>query len=204
VPGPATDLQSEPIPASNSLVVKKFCNSWAGFRVYTVDETSTERLNMFRIIGADGRQYGPVSTDQLRRWLAEGRAGGHTLVQPEGAQEWKELSLFPEFAADLKAPPPPPLAQPPGVQPIDAAAKSKASNKLAAGICGILLGGFGVHKFVLGYVGTGMIMLLVSILSCGLLYWLMHLIGLIEGIVYLAKSDEEFVRLYVDGRKTWF
>ena len=47
-------------------------------------------------------------------------------------------------------------------------------------------------------------MLLVSVLSCGTLYAVMHLIGLIEGIIYLAKSDDEFVRLYVDGRKEWF
>jgi len=159
---------------------------------------------MLRIIGADGRQYGPVSPDQLRCWIREGRVGGHTLVQPDGTQEWKALIQLPEFAEDLKVPPPPLLAQPSGAQLIDPAVKGKASNKLAAGICGILLGGFGIHKFVLGYVGTGIIMLLVSVLSCGLLYWLMHLIGLIEGIVYLTKSDEEFVRLYVDGRKTWF
>ena len=65
-------------------------------------------------------------------------------------------------------------------------------------------GGIGVHKFILGYTGAGIIMLLVSVLSCGTLYPIMHLIGLIEGIVYLAKSDDEFVRTYVDGRKEWF
>jgi hypothetical protein len=47
-------------------------------------------------------------------------------------------------------------------------------------------------------------MLLVSILTCGALYPLVHLIGLIEGIIYLTKSDDEFVRTYIDGRKEWF
>ena len=81
---------------------------------------------------------------------------------------------------------------------------ARASNKIPAGICGILLGGFGVHKFILGYTGAGLVMLLVTLLSCFILSPVMHLIGLIEGIIYLCKSDEEFVRVYVDGRKEWF
>jgi hypothetical protein len=47
-------------------------------------------------------------------------------------------------------------------------------------------------------------MLLVTILTCGIAGAVTHLIGLIEGIIYLCKSDEEFVRTYVDGRKEWF
>jgi TM2 domain-containing membrane protein YozV len=80
----------------------------------------------------------------------------------------------------------------------------RASNKIAAGVCGILLGGLGVHKFILGYTGAGLIMLLVSLISCGFLWPVTHIIGLIEGIIYLCKTDDEFVRVYVDGRKEWF
>ena len=47
-------------------------------------------------------------------------------------------------------------------------------------------------------------MLLVSVLSCGVAAPVFGIIGLIEGILYLVKSDEEFVRIYVDGRKAWF
>jgi len=47
-------------------------------------------------------------------------------------------------------------------------------------------------------------MLLVSILSCGMLAIVMQIIGIVEGIMYLTKSDEEFVRTYVEGRKGWF
>jgi len=79
-----------------------------------------------------------------------------------------------------------------------------ADKKLVAGICGILLGGFGVHKFILGYQTEGVIMLLVSLLSCGMLAIVMQVIGIVEGITYLTKSDEEFVRTYVEGRKGWF
>jgi TM2 domain-containing membrane protein YozV len=159
---------------------------------------------MFKIIGADGQQYGPVSVEQLRRWIAERRANAQTLVQPEGAQEWKALGTFPEFAADLQPVPPLFGATPPLGAPAPAGVSARASSKVAAGICGILLGSLGIHKFILGYSGAGLIVLLVTILTCGMASPVMHLIGLIEGIIYLTKSDEEFVRLYVDGHKEWF
>jgi TM2 domain-containing membrane protein YozV len=151
---------------------------------------------MYKIIGADGRPYGPVSAEQIRQWTAENRVNAQTLVQTEGVTEWKPLGTIPELAAELKATPPP-LAVPP-------TPARRASNKIPAGICGILLGCFGVHKFILGYTGAGLVMLLVTLLSCFILGPVMHIIGLIEGIVYLCKSDEEFVRVYVDGRKEWF
>ena len=80
----------------------------------------------------------------------------------------------------------------------------RASNKIPAGICAILLGGLGVHKFILGYTGAGLIMLLITILTCGVLWPVFHIIGIVEGIIYLCKSDDEFVRVYVDGRREWF
>jgi TM2 domain-containing membrane protein YozV len=156
-------------------------------------------MTMYKIIGADGQQYGPITADQVRRWLAENRVRGDTLVQPEGATDWVPLSSVPEFAAELRAAPPP-VAQSAASQAI----ASRASTKLAAGICGILLGSLGIHKFVLGYTGPGLILLLVTILTCGIAGAITGIIGLIEGIIYLTKSDEEFVRTYVDGRKEWF
>jgi hypothetical protein len=63
---------------------------------------------MYKIVGGDGREYGPVSIDQLRRWVAEGRADAQTRVQAEGSAEWKALSELPEFA-DLARPAPPAL-----------------------------------------------------------------------------------------------
>lgn len=79
-----------------------------------------------------------------------------------------------------------------------------SGNKIAAGICGILLGALGVHKFILGYTKEGLIMLLVSILTCGIGAIPMAIIGLVEGIVYLTKPDEEFNRIYGGGNKGWF
>ncbi len=158
---------------------------------------------MYKIIGADGQPYGPVSAEQIKRWIVEGRARSETLVQAEGAPDWKPLATFPELLAS-QSPPPPIAPVPPGPGYVPGNVAARASNKVAAGICGILLGGFGVHKFILGYTGAGLIMLLVSLLTCLMAYPIFHIIGLIEGIIYLTKSDEEFVRIYVDGRKEWF
>ena len=77
-------------------------------------------------------------------------------------------------------------------------------KKLAAGLCGIFVGGFGVHKFILGYNRPGIIMLCASILTCGIGYTVVHIIGIVEGILYLTKTDDEFNRIYLVGKKEWF
>ena len=92
-----------------------------------------------------------------------------------------------------------------------------ADKKLAAGLCGILVGGFGVHKFILGYQKEGIIMLsvnagslILTMVSCGILFPLIFvlmavgIVGLIEGIMYLTKSDEEFVNTYIINKRPWF
>jgi TM2 domain-containing membrane protein YozV len=79
-----------------------------------------------------------------------------------------------------------------------------ADKKILAGVLGILLGALGIHKFVLGYTKEGLIMLLVSVLTFGFLAWAMGIIGLIEGIMYLTKSDDDFVATYINGNKGWF
>ena len=73
------------------------------------------------------------------------------------------------------------------------------NKKIIAGILAILLGGLGVHKFILGYTKEGIIQLILGFL-CGVGF----VIGLIEGIIYLTKSDEEFYQTYQVGKKAWF
>ena len=81
-------------------------------------------------------------------------------------------------------------------------------KKTAAGICGILIGGLGIHKFILGLTTPAVIMLLVTvvagILTCGLGVIPMGIIGLIEGIMYLTKSDDDFYQQYGVDKKGWF
>ena len=74
-----------------------------------------------------------------------------------------------------------------------------AEKKVPAGILAILLGGLGIHKFYLGYTTAGIIQIILG-LACGI----GAIIGLIEGIIYLTKSDEAFVETYIKNQKTWF
>lgn len=73
------------------------------------------------------------------------------------------------------------------------------NKKVTCGVLGILLGGLGVHKFILGYTTEGIIQIVLNIF-CGL----GGIIGLIEGIIYLTKTDEEFYNTYQLNKKAWF
>jgi TM2 domain-containing membrane protein YozV len=79
-----------------------------------------------------------------------------------------------------------------------------AGKRIPAGVCAILLGSLGIHKFILGLTMPGLIMLLVSVLTCGAGAAVTSLIGLIEGIIYLTKSDEEFYQRYIVEKTGWF
>jgi prepilin-type processing-associated H-X9-DG protein len=56
---------------------------------------------MYKVIGADQQEYGPVSAEQINHWIAQGRANGSSRVQAEGSEEWKSLREYPEFADAL-------------------------------------------------------------------------------------------------------
>ena len=170
---------------------------------------------------ADGNvQKGPFPMEHL---LGQGLRR-ETLVWREGMPQWQKAESVPELAGlfgtgvnqpqqQQYAPPPPPPGggpfsqQPPPMQYPSAPrfdASAANSQKIAAGICGILIGGLGIHKFILGMTGPGLIMLLVTVLTCGFGGIVMHVIGIIEGIVYLTKTDEQFYQTYMVEKKGWF
>jgi hypothetical protein len=68
---------------------------------------------MYKIIGADQKEYGPITADQLRQWITEGRVNGESRVLPEGATDWKRMVELPEFASVWAAAPPLPTPAPP-------------------------------------------------------------------------------------------
>ncbi len=74
------------------------------------------------------------------------------------------------------------------------------SKRVVAGVLGILLGGLGLHRFVLDDATGGLIRIGITLVTCGA----GSVIGLIEGIIYLTKSDDEFVRIYQVEKKGWF
>ena len=75
-----------------------------------------------------------------------------------------------------------------------------ADKKVLSGVLGILLGGVGVHRFILGDTKGGIIRIVITLVTCGF----GSILGLVEGIIYLTKSDEEFVQTYIVQKKPWF
>jgi TM2 domain-containing membrane protein YozV len=88
---------------------------------------------------------------------------------------------------------------------------TSSKNKVAAGLLAIFLGSLGIHKFYLGFTGPGLVYLLINTIGFAITWVLLcipniilGIIALIEGIIYLTKSDEEFEQLYVVQKKKWF
>jgi TM2 domain-containing membrane protein YozV len=168
-------------------------------------------------IAINDQQQGPFPAHEL---VARGMRPG-SKVWREGMTDWQRADSVPELAAMMpshqappKAPPAgawaPPQQQfsvplPPSMQyggppPYNPA----SSNRVLAGLFGLFLGAFGIHKFIIGQTGAGVTMLLVTVLTCGFAGVVMGTIGLIEGIIYLSKSDEEFYQTYVLQQRAWF
>ena len=89
-----------------------------------------------------------------------------------------------------------------------AQAAPNTKDHVAAGLLAIFLGSLGIHKFYLGYNTPGFIMLAVtivgSIFSLGLAGLAMVVISIVEGVLYLSKSQTEFEQVYVFNKKEWF
>jgi len=128
---------------------------------------------MYKLLGTDKKEYGPVSADQIQAWIAQGRANSHTQVQAIGSTEWKPLADFPEFAAALQKPADTTVspATPSGAQPTGAPSKTS---------------GLAVTSLVLGILG---------VLTCGLT----SLVGLVLGIVALVRINKSQGQLRGQG-----
>src|ERR1044071_2194656 len=106
---------------------------------------------MYKIIGADQKEYGPVTADQLRQWIAEGRVNAQTLLQAEGQTDWRPLSSYPEFAAATA--PPPGLA--PTVPPSVNAASLISGPATGLMVVGILSAFMAVWRIAMSVFGWG-------------------------------------------------
>lgn len=88
---------------------------------------------------------------------------------------------------------------------------SGSKSKTAAGLLAIFLGWWGIHKFYLGFIGPGLVCLLINTIGFAITWALLFIpnialgvMALVEGIIYLTKSDEEFEQTYLIQKKQWF
>ena len=95
---------------------------------------------MYKIIGADQKEYGPVSAEQLRQWIAEGRVNAQTQIQAEGSPEWKPLGTYSEFAASFPQAPPPSAAPGIAAAPVSTeAGQALARQKVSGPAIGLMI-----------------------------------------------------------------
>lgn len=136
------------------------------------------------ITGADGRRYAFGEADLLGSGQIA-RAGALVDFQPQGAAA---VEIYPD----------------PGTPHV---AGHGDKNRFVAGLLAFFLGTFGIHKFYLGFNKAGLIMLAGTMLGWILLFiptMLIWLIALVEAIIYLTRSDEQFYENYEIRRKEWF
>jgi TM2 domain-containing membrane protein YozV len=93
----------------------------------------------------------------------------------------------------------------------ESAGGTESKSRVTAGVLALVLGGLGIHKFYLGYTGPGLVFLLVNTIGWIVTIFLLALpnialgiIAMVEGILYLTKTDEEFRQTYVVGKRPWF
>lgn len=142
-------------------------------------------------------------SDDLNEMLGDAKEGAKKAADKAGefAEEAKEKAK--EFAEEAKE----------SASEFAESAKETFENatgdnkKILAGVLGILMGTIGIHKFVLGYNKEGIILLVLGVLgifTCGITSGISWVIGIVEGIIYLTKSDAEFYNTYQAGKKPWF
>jgi prepilin-type processing-associated H-X9-DG protein len=108
---------------------------------------------MYQILGADSKQYGPVSADVLRQWISEGRVNARTQIKPEGGTEWQTLASVPEFAPLFGPASQGGLGQPVSGAPVPAKTSALAVSSLVLGILGLFTCGItALAGLVLGIV----------------------------------------------------
>ena len=117
---------------------------------------------MYKIIGTDQKEYGPVSSDQIHQWIAQGRIGAQTRAQADGG-DWKTLGDFPEFATSIGN------AVPPTPRPV--------SNPFPEPSAPVKTSGLAIASLVLGILGF---------VSCGVT----SIIGIILGIMAIIRVNK--------------
>ncbi len=145
---------------------------------------------MYKIIGSDGKTYGPVDAAQIRAWIAQGRADARTAAIAEGAGEWTFLGLLPEFAHELAGTPPSVIVP---LKPVASSATGTNGFAIVGFVCGLLslplfLCCCGCPLNVLGVIFSSIALMQINAQVQKQPGWGLALAGLICAIVSLLMS----------------
>ena len=156
---------------------------------------------MYKFIGANRVEYGPVTAEQLRVWIAEGRADANTQARLVGESAWRPLREFPEFAACFSSIPTPPSGAHPPFAPGDP--RMDALNQANGPAIGLMiLGGIDIAQSVLGLlvdlgvVSWGLSNRMNLGQAGGVPQWVLGMSGLIAGIVRLFQLSVGIYLIY--------
>jgi TM2 domain-containing membrane protein YozV len=132
----------------------------------------------------NGQTHGPYPEEEVRQWVRAGHIAPDEKLNREGDANWLSLDMIPEFAKDRATAPPWGVAYGP----------NPPKDKMVAGVLAILLGGLGIHHFYLGNTNLGIIYLVLA------LFGVAPVLGIVDGIIYLTKPEDQFQRNY----HNWF
>jgi TM2 domain-containing membrane protein YozV len=152
---------------------------------FKLAESRKKALDCAWYYAADAEQKGPVNESELKANFAAAKLPADTLVWKDGMDNWAPANQVAAFYFHTPTAPTP-------------------KSKRDAVILAVFLGWIGVHKLYLGYHKAAIIMMAVTVLTCGYGMWITVIIGLIEGLIYATKTDENFARTYLTGKREWF
>lgn len=148
----------------------------------------------------DGQRIGPMSAENLMAY----RPTPESLVWTEGMAQWQAIYTIPELMQMLNGGMPhggnphlPPQNPQGNGFPAPPTPNTSGKDKTICGILAILLGGLGVQYFYLGKIGAGLLTILIDLCTCGL--W--SILTLVQGIMMLTSTQEDFDRKYVYTNK---
>ena len=119
---------------------------------------------MYFLIGADGREYGPFSAEQIRDWVAQGRANAHSRLRREGDTTWQALKDVAEFADVSNVPAPPPPGMPPPALSAESIAADHVSRAMPVDVASCITRGWALVRDNPGLtIGGTLLVMLVSV-----------------------------------------
>jgi len=207
----ATDTGASFGGGTGSMVIEPLSAGHGDFPLGTPQGVATTLRSPLWHYTLNGQQQSaPIDQQSLVSLIATGQVGLNDNVWCETMPGWLPVAHVPELSSHSR-PARAGFGQIPALPPVGPGAttgtvapeyRQFVGKKIGAGVVALLLGTLGIHKFMLGLTTGGITMLLLFLLVLPIP--VLSIIALIEGVIYLTKSDEQFFRDYAVSKKQWF